>query len=112
MGGAVAVVLVFEEGEMSGLVEDDDRSSVLKVVVVVAVVVFFLPPSSFFLLLLLQLLLDFIVTIGRSFLMFIEAFDRCLTFLLLFNPMPKGASSKVSMINSKSRNTQMKDNTY
>ena len=67
-GGVVAVVLVFEEGEMSGLVEDDDRSSVLKVVVVVAVVVFFLPPSSFFLLLLLQLLLDSIVTIGRGFL--------------------------------------------
>ena len=65
---AVAVVLDFEEGEVPGLVEDDDRSSVLKVVVVVAVVVFFLPPSSFFLLLLLQLLLDFIVTIGRGFL--------------------------------------------
>jgi len=69
MVGVVAVVLIFEEGEVSGLEEvDDDRSSVLKVVVVVAVVVFFLPPSSFFLLLLLQLLLDFIVTIGRGFL--------------------------------------------
>ena len=43
MGGVVAVVLVFEEGEMSGLVEDDDRSSVVEVVVVV---VFFLPSPS------------------------------------------------------------------
>ena len=47
MGGAVAVGLVFEEGEVSGLVEeDDDRSSVLEVVVVVVVVVFFLPSPS------------------------------------------------------------------
>ena len=44
VGWVVAVVLVFEEGEVSGLVEeDDDRSSVLEVVVVVVVVVFFLP---------------------------------------------------------------------
>ena len=58
------MVLVFEEGEVPGLVDDDDdRSSVVEVVVVVVVVVFFLPPSSFFLLVLLQLLLDFIVTI-------------------------------------------------
>ena len=36
VGGVVAVGLVFEEGEVSGLVEeDDDRSSVLEVVVVV-----------------------------------------------------------------------------
>ena len=40
----MAVGLVFEEGEVSGLVEeDDDRSSVLEVVVVV---VFFLPSPS------------------------------------------------------------------
>ena len=65
VGGVVAVGVVFEEGEVSGLVEDDDWS-VLEVVVVVVVVVFFLPPSSFFLLLLLQLLLDFIVAIGRG----------------------------------------------
>ena len=65
VGGLVAVVLVFEEGKVPGLVDDDDdRSSVVEVVVVVVVVVFFLPPlSSFFLLVLLQLLLDFIVTI-------------------------------------------------
>ena len=44
VGGVVAVVLVFEEGEMSGLVEDDDRSSVLEVVVVG---VSFLPSSLF-----------------------------------------------------------------
>ena len=44
VGGVVAVVLVFGEGEVSGLVEeDDDRSSVLEVVVVV---VFFLPSPS------------------------------------------------------------------
>ena len=61
----------FEEGEVSGLLEDDDRSSVFEVVVVVVVVVFFLPPSSFFLLLLWQLLLDFIVTIGRGLFMFL-----------------------------------------
>ena len=62
---AVAVGVVFEEGEVAGMVDDDDdRSSVVEVVVVVVVVVFFLPPSFFFLLVLLQLLLDFIVTIG------------------------------------------------
>jgi hypothetical protein len=69
MGGVVAVFLVFEEGEVSGLLEDDDRS-VLEVVVVVVVVVLFLPPSSFVLLLLLQLLLGFIVTIVRGLFMF------------------------------------------
>ena len=37
------MVLVFEEGKLSGLEEDDDRSSVLEVVVVV---VFFLPSPS------------------------------------------------------------------
>ena len=67
----MAVGVVFEEGEVSGLLEDDDDDrSVFGVVVVVVVVVFFLPPSSFFLLLLLQLLLDFIVTIGRGLLLF------------------------------------------
>jgi hypothetical protein len=56
----VAVVLVFEEGEMSGLVVDDDRS-VLEVVVVV---VTFLPSPLFFWLLLVLLdLPDFIGTI-------------------------------------------------
>ena len=45
MGGVVAVGVVFEEGEVSGLVleEEDDRSSVVEVVVVV---VFFLPTLS------------------------------------------------------------------
>ena len=71
MARAVAVVLVFEEGEVVGLEDDDDDPSVLEVVVVVVVVVFFLPPSSFFLLLLLQLLLDFIVKIGRGLFMFL-----------------------------------------
>ena len=66
LGGVVAVGVVFEEGEVSGLVDDDDDRSVFEVVVVVVVVVFFLPPSSFFLLLLLQLLLDFIVAIVRG----------------------------------------------
>jgi hypothetical protein len=66
VGGVVAVGVVFEEGEVSGLLEDDDRS-VLEVVVVV---VFILSPSSFVLLLLLQLLLDFIVAIGRGLLCF------------------------------------------
>ena len=63
VGVVVAVVLVFEEGEMSGLVEDDDRLSVLEVVVVV---VFFLPSLS---LLLASFLLDVIDTIvtGCSF---------------------------------------------
>ena len=63
MGGVVAVGMVFEEGEVAGLVDDDDdRSSVVEVVVVVVVVVFFLPPSSFLLFVLLQLLLDCIGT--------------------------------------------------
>ena len=76
----MAVVLVFEEGEMSGLVEDDDRA-VVEVVVVVVAVVLFLPPSSFFLLLLLQLLLDFIVTIGRGLFMFLAfSIVGCLLF--------------------------------
>ena len=45
VGGVVAVVLVFEEGEVSGLVkEDDDRLSVVEVVVVVVV---FLPSPPF-----------------------------------------------------------------
>ena len=43
------MVLVFEEGKLSGLEEDDDRSSVLEVVVVV---VFFLPSPFVFLVLL------------------------------------------------------------
>jgi hypothetical protein len=63
VGGVVAVGVVFEEGELSGLEEDDADGSVFEVVAVVVVVVFWLPPSSFFLLLLLLLLLDFIVTI-------------------------------------------------
>ena len=72
MGGVVAVGVDFEEGEVSGLLEDDDDDRlVFGVVIVVVVVVFFLPPSSFFLLLLLQLLLDFIVTIGRGLFMFL-----------------------------------------
>ena len=68
----MAVGVFFEEGEVSGLLEDDDDDrSVLEVVVVVVVVVLFLPPSSFFLLILLQLLLDFIATIGRGLFMFL-----------------------------------------
>ena len=44
VGGGVAVGVVFEEGQVSGLVEeDDDRSSVLEVVVVA---LFFLPSPS------------------------------------------------------------------
>ena len=44
VGGVVAVGVIFEEGEVSGLVEeDDDRSSVVEVVVVV---VFLLPLPS------------------------------------------------------------------
>ena len=54
VGEVVAVGVVFEEGEMSGLVEDDDDDrSVLEVVVVV---VFFWPSPLIF-------LLDFICTI-------------------------------------------------
>ena len=55
VGGAVAVVLVFEEGKLSGLEEDDDRSSVLEVVVVV---VFFLLSPSWLLVFFLVVLLD------------------------------------------------------
>ena len=61
MGGVVAVGLVFEEGEVSGLVgEDDDRSSVVEVVVVV---VFFLPSPSLPLLSFSVVLLDCIDSI-------------------------------------------------
>ena len=54
------MVLVFEEGKLSGLEEDDDRSSVLEVVVVV---VFFLPSPSLLLVSFLVVLLDCIGTI-------------------------------------------------
>ena len=57
VGVAVAVGVVFEEGEFSGLEEDD--GSVFEVVVVL---VFFLPSPDFFWLGLLMLL-DFIDTI-------------------------------------------------
>ena len=57
---AVAVVLVFEEGEVSGLVEDDDRSVLEEVVVVV---VFFLPSPSLLLVSFLVVLLDCIDTL-------------------------------------------------
>ena len=57
VGVAVAVGVVFEEGEFSGLEEDD--GSVFKVVVVV---VFFLPSLPFFWLILLDLL-DFMAQI-------------------------------------------------
>ena len=61
VGGVVAVGVVFEEGEVSGLVEeDDDRSSVLEVVVVV---VFFLPLPSLPLVSFLVVLLDCIDSI-------------------------------------------------
>ena len=58
MDELMAVGVVFEEGEVSGLEEDDDRSSVLEVVVVA---VTFLPSPLFFRLVLV--LLDFIRTI-------------------------------------------------
>ena len=45
VGGVVAVRVDFEEGEVSGLLEDDDRSSVFEVVVVV---VSFLPSPFVF----------------------------------------------------------------
>ena len=48
MGGVVAVGVDFEEGEVSGLLEDDDRS----VSEVVVVVVSFLPSPFVFLVLL------------------------------------------------------------
>ena len=60
VGGVVPVGVVFEEGEMSGLVEDDDRSSVVEVVVVV---VFFLPSPSLLLVSFLTVLLDCIESI-------------------------------------------------
>ena len=61
VGGVVAVVLVFEEGEVFGLVEeDDDRSSVVEVVVVVF---FFLPPPSLPLVSFLVVVLDCIDSI-------------------------------------------------
>ena len=61
VGGVVAVGVVFEEGEVSGLVEeDDDRSSVVEVVVVV---VFFLPSPSLLLVSFSVVLLDCIVSI-------------------------------------------------
>jgi hypothetical protein len=63
VGGVVAVGVVFEEGEMSGLVEDDDDDrSVLELVVVV---VFFLPSPSWLLVCFLMVLLDCIGTIER-----------------------------------------------
>ena len=58
MVGVVAVVLIFEEGEVSGLEEVDDDRSVVEVVVVVGT---FLPSPLVFLLVLV--LLDFIDTI-------------------------------------------------
>ena len=60
MGRAVAVVLVFEEGEVSGLVEDDDDRSVFEVVVVV---VSFLPSPSLLLVSLFIVLLHCIDSI-------------------------------------------------
>ena len=58
VGGVVAVVLIFEEGEVSGLEEVDDDRSVLEEVVVVGT---FLPSPLFFWL--VRVLLDFIDTI-------------------------------------------------
>jgi hypothetical protein len=61
VGGVVAVGVVFEEGEVPGLVEDDDDDrSVLEVVVVV---VFFLPSPSLLLVAFLVVLLDCIDTL-------------------------------------------------
>jgi hypothetical protein len=58
--GVVAVGVVFEEGEVSGMEADDDvDGSVLEVVVVAVVVVVDLPSPPFFLDLLV-VLLDFI----------------------------------------------------
>ena len=54
------MVLVFEEGKLSGLEEDDDRSSVLEVVVVE---VSFLPSPSLLLVSFLVVLLDCIGTL-------------------------------------------------
>jgi hypothetical protein len=61
VGGVVAVVLVFEEGEVAGMEEVDDDVDGL-VLEVVVVVVFGLPSASFFMLLVV-LLLDFIGTV-------------------------------------------------
>ena len=75
-GGGVGVV--FEEGEMSGLVEDDDRSG-LEVVVVV---VLFLPSPSLLLVSFSVVLLDCIGTTEGLFLfcadgtLLIVQFDR------------------------------------
>ena len=56
VGGVEAVVLLFEEGEVSGLVmEDDDRLSVVEVVVVVVV---FLPSPSLLLVSFFVVVLD------------------------------------------------------
>ena len=60
LGGVVAVGVFFEEGRVSGLVEDDDRSSVVEVVVVV---VFFLPSPFLLVVSFLVVLLDCIGTI-------------------------------------------------
>ena len=60
VGGVVPVGVVFEEGEVAGLVDDDDdRSSVVEVVVVVVV---FLPSPSLVLEFFLVVLLDCIGT--------------------------------------------------
>ena len=61
MGGVVAVVLVFEEGKVSGMEEVDDDVDGL-VLEVVVVVVFGLPSAPFFMLLVV-LLLDYIGTV-------------------------------------------------
>jgi hypothetical protein len=65
VGGVVAVVLVFEEGKVSGMEEADDDvdGSVLDVVVVAVVVVVGLPSPPFFLVLVV-VLLDFIGAIS------------------------------------------------
>ena len=47
VGVVVAVVLVFEEGEVPGLVEDDDDDRSVLEEVVVVVVFFFLPSPLF-----------------------------------------------------------------
>ena len=62
VGGVVAVGVVFEEGEVSGLVDDDDEDVAESVLEVVVVVVSFLPSPSLVLVLLLVVLLDCIGT--------------------------------------------------